>query len=255
MLEIRQFPCLNDNYGFLIHDPETGQTAAIDTPDGPEILKQAEIAGWRISAIWNTHWHPDHTGGNAEIKAATGCEIIGPTAEADRIPELDRAVTGGDKVALGATAADVLDVGGHTLGHIAYHLPSDAIAFVGDSLFALGCGRLFEGTPEQMWASLLRLRALPAETTLYCAHEYTQANARFAETVDPENAALRSYIGYIDAQRTINQPTVPMLLSRERATNPFLRADDPALQAAHGAPGDAVATFAAIREMKDRFKG
>ncbi|MEO0983516.1 MAG: hydroxyacylglutathione hydrolase [Pseudomonadota bacterium] len=253
MLQVRQFPCLSDNYGYLAHDPGTGETAVIDTPDADEILKQADEAGWKITAIWNTHWHPDHAGGNLRIKDATGCEIIGPAGEAEKIPGIDRAVGMGDTVALGTQTAQVLDVGGHTLGHIAYHLPASASAFVGDALFALGCGRMFEGTPEQFWASLKRLRDLPAETTLYCAHEYTQANARFAESVDPDNAALADYIAEIDAKRSKAEPTVPTVLAREIETNPFLRADDPAMQAAMGHPGDAVATFAEIRGRKDRF--
>ncbi len=253
MLTIHQFPCLNDNYGYLVHDTTSLQTVAIDTPDADVYLAEAAARDWHISAIWNTHWHPDHAGGNLKIKAATDCQIIGPAGEAEKIPGLDRAVRGGESVPLGDHMARVLDVPGHTLGHIAYHLPQDQVAFVGDAVFALGCGRVFEGTPEMMWRSLRAIKALPPETLLYCAHEYTQANARFAETIEPENDRLQAYIREIDARRARGDWTVPMRLQRELDTNPFLRADQPGLQAAMGCPGDAVATFAEVRGRKDRF--
>ena len=252
MLQVHQFPCLSDNYGYLLHDPASGETAAIDTPDAETYLRAAEEQGWTITQIWNTHWHPDHAGGNAAIKAATGCTVIAPAGEAGKIAAVDRAVDQGDVVALGGVMAEVINVGGHTLGHIAYHLPEAALAFVGDSLFALGCGRMFEGTPEQFWASLLRLRALPATTLLHCAHEYTASNARFALHADPDNAALQAYAAEIATRRADGLPTVPMGLAREIATNPFLRADDPVLQARWGG-GDATATFAALRRAKDSF--
>ena len=187
-IEVHQFPCLDDNYGFLVHDTVSGETACIDTPDAAAYLAEARKKGWQISAIWNTHWHPDHAGGNEAIKAATGCTVIAPEDDAGKIPAVDRTVKQGDVVCLGDWEADVIDVGGHTMGHCAYHLPAAKIAFVGDSLFALGCGRMFEGTAPQFWASMQRLKALPAETTLYCAHEYTQSNARFALHADPDNA-------------------------------------------------------------------
>lgn len=253
MLYIHQFPCLNDNYGYLVHDDESGATAAIDTPDADKYLSEAAAKGWTITDIWNTHWHPDHAGGNAKIKTETGCQITGPEGEAEKIPGIDRRVSGGDQVQLGAYEAVVMDVPGHTLGHIAFHIPGEAVAFVGDAVFALGCGRVFEGTPDMMWESLSRIKTLPEETTLYCAHEYTQANARFAETIETGNAALMDYITEIDAKRARGERTVPMKLSRELATNPFLRADDAALQAAMGYAGDPVATFAEIRGRKDRF--
>ncbi|MEM7768142.1 MAG: hydroxyacylglutathione hydrolase [Pseudomonadota bacterium] len=253
MLEIHQFPCLNDNYGFLAHDTESGETAAIDTPDADRYLAEAAARGWSISQIWNTHWHPDHAGGNARIKDETGCLIVGPQGEAPKIPGIDRAVGGGDTVTLGSLEADVIDVPGHTLGHIAYHLPLAQTAFVGDALFALGCGRVFEGDMAMMWKSLTRLKALPAETVVYCAHEYTQANARFAETVEPGNAALMAYVNEIDTKRAAGEWTVPTTIGQELATNPFLRADEAGLQSAMGHPGDAVATFAEIRGRKDRF--
>ncbi|WP_156842045.1 hydroxyacylglutathione hydrolase [Novosphingobium aquimarinum] len=255
-LEVHQFPCLSDNYGYLLHDPDSGETACIDTPDADEYLKQAKLKGWEITQIWNTHWHPDHAGGNAEIKAATGCTIVAPMGEAAKIAGIDRQVGQGDTVTLGAHEARVLDVGGHTLGHIAYHLPDVGMAFVGDSVFALGCGRMFEGTAPQFWDSLLRIKALPPETMLYCAHEYTMSNLRFARHADPDNAALAEYGAEIEQRRADDKPTVPARLDRELKTNPFLRADDPAMQARWapaGHPGDAVATFAALRSAKDAF--
>ncbi len=253
MIAIHQFPCLNDNYGFLVHDTDSGETAAVDTPDPDRYLEEAGRRGWTITQVWNTHWHPDHAGGNSKLKDLTGCLITGPVAEAEKIPGIDRPVGGGDAVSLGTLTASVIDVPGHTLGHIAYHFADEGIALVGDSLFALGCGRVFEGDMAMMWESLSRLKALPAETVVYCAHEYTQANARFAMSVDPQNRALQAYVSEIDNKRADGHPTVPTLLSRELATNPFLRADDPDLQAAMGHRGDAVATFAEIRGRKDRF--
>jgi hydroxyacylglutathione hydrolase len=254
MLQIHQFPCLSDNYGFLIHDPATGATAAIDTPDAEEIMRQADAKGWRITDIWNTHWHPDHAGGNAAIKAKTGAVVTGP-AEVERIGAApDRVVDEGDVVRLGDIEARVLNVGGHTLGHIAYVFDADNAAFVGDALFSLGCGRLFEGTPQQMWASLQKLAALPDDATLYCAHEYTQSNARFAITIDPTNRALQARIADIDRLRAEGKPTVPMTLRVEKETNPFLRA--PHLKGAVMLP-DALdwEAFADIRTRKDNFKG
>ncbi|MFM5929985.1 MAG: hydroxyacylglutathione hydrolase [Novosphingobium sp.] len=252
-IEVHQFPCLSDNYGFLLHDPLSGETACIDTPDAEAYLREARRKGWQISAIWNTHWHPDHAGGNEAIKAATGCTVIAPEDDAGKIAAVDRTVKQGDVVCLGDWEADVIDVGGHTMGHCAYYLPEARVAFVGDSLFALGCGRMFEGTAPQFWASLLRLKALPAVTTLYCAHEYTASNARFALHADPDNAALQEYCAAIEKARAEARATVPFALARELATNPFLRADDPAMQARWGHPGDAVATFAALREAKNSF--
>ena len=252
MLEVHQFPCLSDNYGFLLHDPDSGETACIDTPDADAYLREAARKAWQITQVWNTHWHPDHAGGNAAIKAATGCAITAPAAEAAKIAGVDRTVKHGDSVRIGDWDARVIDVGGHTLGHIAYHLPEAGTAFIGDSLFALGCGRMFEGTPPQFWASLSRLKALPPATLLYCAHEYTEANARFALHADPANAALTDYAEEVHRRRAEKVPTVPTVLERELATNPFLRADDRELQARWGG-GDAVATFAALRAAKDNF--
>ena len=252
-LDIHKFPCLNDNYGYLVHEAWSGQTAAIDTPDADKYLAEADRMGWSISHILNTHWHPDHAGGNLKIKEATGCTIYGPAGEAEKIPGIDVQLSEGDTVELGRATADVLDVPGHTLGHIALHFAEQNVAFVGDSVFALGCGRVFEGTMEMMWNSLSKLKSLPPNTQLYCAHEYTQANARFAETIDPDNSELTEYIRWIDDRRAKSLPTVPTRLDKELSTNPFLRADDPALQAAMGHAGNAVDTFAEIRTRKDRF--
>ena len=250
-LEIHQFPCLSDNYGYLIHDPASGETAAIDTPDGAEYLRQAEAKGWTITQIWNTHWHPDHAGGNAKIVEATGAKVVAPQ-EVEKLSLIDVVVGQDDCVKLGEHHAHVIDVSGHTNGHVAFHLPDDGIAFVGDSVFALGCGRMFEGNPQQFWASLERVKSLPPATTLYCAHEYTQANAAFALYADPDNAPLQDYAAEIADKRSRGEPTVPMGLARELETNPFLRADDPALRAKWG--GDTPAeTFAAMRAAKDNF--
>ena len=253
MIDVHQFPCLNDNYGFLVHDRESGATAAIDTPDGTKYLQEADRLGWKITEIWNTHWHPDHAGGNLTIKDATNCRIYGPAGEAEKIPGIDVPLRGGDTAKLGERTAKIIDVPGHTLGHIAYHMGEANLAFVGDALFALGCGRVFEGDPGMMWSSLSRLKALPPETTIYCAHEYTAANAKFALTVDPENAALAAYAREVDMKRQRGDWTVPTTIAREIEANPFLRADNPALQAAMGHPGDPVSTFAEIRSRKDSF--
>lgn len=252
-IEVHQFACLSDNYGFLIHDTASGETVCIDTPDADACLRAAESKGWRITQIWNTHWHHDHAGGNEAIKEQTGCLVVAPEVDAPKIEAVDRTVMNGDTVTIGEFEAQVIDVSGHTMGHVAYYLPAAGIAFVGDSLFALGCGRMFEGSPPQFWASLLRLKALPASTTIYCAHEYTASNARFALHADPENTALASYAADIEARRAANEWTVPTILGRELATNPFLRADDPAMQARWGGQ-DAVATFAALRAAKDTFR-
>ncbi|MEQ8936484.1 MAG: hydroxyacylglutathione hydrolase [Amphiplicatus sp.] len=253
-IEIRQFPCLSDNYGYLVRDHETGGVAAIDTPDADAIDAALAREGWRLTHIFNTHWHPDHAGGNLALKQKWGCCIIGPREEADKIPGLDDAVGEGDIVSLGASRARVHDTPGHTLGHIVYHFADDRAAFVGDTIFALGCGRLFEGTPAQMWDSLSKIESMPDDTALYCAHEYTQANARFALSVDAGNDALAARAKTIDALRARGAPTVPSTVATERATNPFLRARDPGLQAALGMSGaDPVAVFAEVRKRKDRF--
>lgn len=254
-LDIRQIPCLSDNYGYLIRDRATGAVAAIDTPDPEAINAALAREGWRLSHILNTHWHPDHAGGNLALKERWGCRIIGPRGEAEKIPALDEAVGEGDTVMLGASSAIVRDTPGHTLGHIIYHFADDSAAFVGDVIFALGCGRLFEGTPDQMWTSLNKIAAMPAETLLYCAHEYTQSNARFAVTVDPGNAALARRSEEIDARRARGAPTVPMTVAQELATNPFLRAGEQSVAAGVGLSGESpAAVFAEVRRRKDRFR-
>jgi hydroxyacylglutathione hydrolase len=251
-LTVRQFPCLSDNYGFLVRDEASGLAACIDTPDAATILRELEASGWTLALILNTHWHPDHAGGNAEIKAATGAQVVGP-AEVERLSPIDRKVAGGDVVELGATRFEVIEAGGHTLQHVAYYDDADAIAFVGDTLFALGCGRLFEGDPAQMWASLQRLAALPDATAVYCAHEYTASNARFALSVD-DSPDLAARAREVFAAREAGRPTVPTTIGLEKATNPFLRA--PRLADRLGAAGKPDhEAFAAVRAAKDGFKG
>lgn len=238
-LKIVRIPVLSDNYVWLVHEPVSGETMVVDPAVAPPVLEKAEELGWKISQIWNTHWHPDHTGGNAEIKQATGCTITGPAAEAGRIPTLDVQVKGGDVVRLGDVTADVLDVPAHTAGHIAFHFAEDRAAFVGDTLFAMGCGRLFEGTAEQMFGNMRALEALGDDTAIYCAHEYTLSNGRFALTVEPENTALVQRMAEVVALRDRGEPTVPTTIALEKATNPFMRATSVAELAARRAAKDA----------------
>lgn len=238
-LEIVRIPVLSDNYVWLVHEPVSGETMVVDPAVAPPVLEKAEELGWKISQIWNTHWHPDHTGGNAEIKQATGCTITGPAAEAGRIPTLDVQVKGGDVVRLGDVTADVLDVPAHTAGHIAFHFAEDKAAFVGDTLFAMGCGRLFEGTAEQMFGNMRALEALGDDTAIYCAHEYTLSNGRFALTVEPDNTALVQRMAEVVALRDRGEPTVPTTIALEKATNPFMRAASVAELAARRAAKDA----------------
>lgn len=223
-IEVHRIPVLSDNYVWLMHDNTSGETAVIDPAVAEPVLRTAAELGWTITQIWNTHWHPDHTGGNAEIKAATGCSITGPAAEFERIPTLDVRVGEGDTVTFGDARADVIEVPAHTAGHIAFHMANHGIIFVGDTLFALGCGRLFEGTAEQMFANMQRLSALPDNTHVYCAHEYTQSNGRYALVAEPENEALIKRMVEIDAARARGEATVPTTIALERATNPFMRA-------------------------------
>lgn len=226
MLEVVRIPVLSDNYVWLIHDDVSGETVAVDPAVAEPVLEAAAERGWTIGQIWNTHWHPDHVGGNAGIKAATGCIITGPAAEADRIGALDRHVGEGDSVRLGDHVAVVLEVPAHTAGHIAYHLADEHMIFVGDTLFAMGCGRLFEGTPAQMFANMQRFATLPDDTRVYCAHEYTASNGRFALTVEPDNGALRERMRQVDDARAKGEATVPTTIGLERATNVFMRARD-----------------------------
>ena len=246
-LEIVRIPALSDNYIWLVHEPESGETMVVDPAEAAPVLAAAAERGWTISQIWNTHWHPDHTGGNAAIKAAAKkiggvCAITGPAAEAAKIPTLDRQVGEGDIVRLGAHEAVVIEVPAHTAGHIAYHLAGDATIFVGDTLFAMGCGRLFEGTAAQMFANMQRLQALPGETAVYCAHEYTESNGRYARVAEPDNADIAARMDAVLAARARGEATVPTTIALERATNPFMRARD-------------AAELADRRAAKDAFRG
>ncbi len=241
-LDILRIPVLSDNYVWLVHEPLSGETMVVDPAVAEPVLDAAAQRGWRITQIWNTHWHPDHTGGNAAIKAATGCKITGPRAEFARIPTLDVQVAEGDTVTLGSTSASVIDVPAHTAGHIAFHFADDQAAFVGDTLFAMGCGRLFEGTAEQMFANMRKLEALPDATRVYCAHEYTQSNGRYALVAEPENAALISRMADVNRMRANDVPTIPTTIGLEKATNPFMRAGT-------------AEQLAARRKAKDDFAG
>jgi hydroxyacylglutathione hydrolase len=223
-IEVIRIPVLSDNYIWLVHEGQSGETMVVDPAVAEPVLAEAEARGWTITQIWNTHWHPDHTGGNVAIREATGCTITGPAAEYARIPTLDVQVQGGDTVKFGESEAQVIDVPAHTAGHIAFHFADEQIAFVGDTLFAMGCGRLFEGTAEQMYANMRTLEALGDDTHIYCAHEYTLSNGRFALTVEPENAALIKRMAEVSAMRELGEPTVPTTIALERATNPFMRA-------------------------------
>jgi hydroxyacylglutathione hydrolase len=253
-LQIHQIPCLQDNYGYLIHDPESGLTAAIDTPDAAAISSSLAERGWKLDYILNTHHHSDHAGGNLALKAQTGCVIVGSRADAARIPGIDVLVGAGDRFVLGTREARILETSGHTVGHICYVFDADQAAFVGDTLFSLGCGRLFEGTATQMWESLQKLMALPDDTRVYCAHEYTASNGRFAVTMEPHNAALAARVREVAALRAAGRPTVPSTIGLEKATNPFLRPASTELRATLGMPaGTDVDVLAETRRRKDRF--
>ncbi|MET3713603.1 hydroxyacylglutathione hydrolase [Sphingomonas trueperi] len=240
-LRIVRVPAFTDNYIWLVHDPVSAETIVVDPGDAAPVLAALAERGWQLSAIWNTHWHPDHTGGNAALKTATGCTVIAPTAEAAKIPTADRLVGEGDTVAIGGHVATVLEVPAHTAGHIAYHFAEDALAFVGDTLFAMGCGRLFEGTAEQMFAAMQRFAAMPDDTIVYCAHEYTLSNGRYALVAEPDNAAIRERMGEVERLRAAGKATVPTTIAAERATNPFLRAADARMLAERRAAKDSFA--------------
>lgn len=225
-VDIARVPALSDNYIWLLHDAASGETVVVDPGEAGPVLAEADARGWRISQIWNTHWHPDHVGGNAAIKAATGAVITGPAAEADKIGNLDVEIAEGGTVRLGALEGRVLDVPAHTAGHIAIYLPEAGIALTGDTLFAMGCGRLFEGNAEDMFAAMAKLAALPPDTRVLCGHEYTLSNARFAVTVEPDNEALADRLAEVEALRAAGEPTLPTTIALERATNPFMRARD-----------------------------
>jgi len=253
-LEIVTIPCRADNYAYLAHDAATGATAVIDVPDAAPILNALRERGWRASHILITHHHDDHIAGVAALAGATGARVIGAAADAHRLPPLDQAVAEDDTIRIGLEEARVIAVPGHTSGHVAFHLPATGVVFTADSLMACGCGRLFEGTADQMWDSLTKLRALPPETLVCSGHEYTSANIRFALTVDPENPALQARAATVAAARSRGEPTVPVLLSEELATNPFLRAADPAIRAGLDMRQASDAeVFARLRALKDKF--
>jgi len=248
------FPARQDNLGYLVHDTRTGRTAAIDAPEIAAINAALARTGWKLSDLFITHHHHDHVEGIPELVAAYGVTVTGPKAEADKIEGLDVLVGDGDIVPLGDTRFTVIGTPGHTLGHIAYYDPAGGHLFTADALFSLGVGRMFEGTPGPMWEGLLRLRALPDATLIYCGHEYTQSNGRFALSVDPGNDALKARIAEVDRLRAAGKHTIPERLGTEKRANPFLRADAPELAAAMGLPaGDPVAVFAALRKAKDNF--
>ena len=252
-LEIHQFPCLSDNFGVLIHDTDRGVTSAIDAPNADAVRKALATRGWKLSYIFTTHHHADHTDGNLALKAESGCVIIGPKAEAAKIPGIDTQVSEGSAFRLGSYQVQVLDTPGHTNGHISYHIPAANVAFVGDTLFALGCGRVIEGKMEMMWGSLAKLAALSGNTQIYCGHEYTLANAKFALTIEPENAALVARAAEVDALRKAGKATLPTRIDVELATNPFLRVKSSAIRQRLGletAPDWKV--FAEVRERKNK---
>ena len=252
-LQIHQFPCLSDNFGVLIHDADAGITASIDAPDATAVARQLQEKGWTLTHILTTHHHLDHTGGNAALKAESKCTIVGPRKEAAKVPGIDRQVGEGDTFAFGPHQVQVLDTPGHTAGHITYLIPSAKVAFVGDTLFAIGCGRVIEGNAQMMWDSLKKLMALPKDTAVYCGHEYTQANAKFALTIEPENAALVKRAKEVDAMRAQGKATLPTTIGLELETNPFLRPHVPAIQKRLGMEGRPEwEIFAEIRERKNR---
>ncbi|RAI35008.1 hydroxyacylglutathione hydrolase [Rhodoplanes serenus] len=248
------FKCLTDNYGVLVHDPVTGATAAIDAPEAWAVDAALQATGWQLTDILVTHHHGDHVGGIVELKERHGCRVTAPAHERQPIPAVDATVTGGNTVTVGRLVAQVIDTPGHTAGHITYVFPDDKLAFVGDTLFSIGCGRVIECAPEIMWDSLLRLRELPDDTLIFCGHEYTQANIRFALTIEPDNPTLKARAAEADRQVAAGQPTIPTTLGEEKRANPFLRADVPAVAAAVKMTGKpAVQVFAEVRERKNRF--
>ena len=252
--ETHLFPCLKDNYGVLLHDPATGATAAIDAPEAAPVEAALKATGWKLTDILVTHHHGDHTGGIAELKKHHGCRVVAPRGEADKIPMVDETVREGDTVSVGTLTANVIETPGHTLGHITYWFHGDKLAFAGDTLFSIGCGRVIEGTPEMMWKSLLKLRDLPGDTQVYCGHEYTLANIKFAQTIEPDNKALKARAEEAARQVAAGQPTIPTTIDEEKAANVFLRADVPAVAAAVGLAGKPAAeVFTEVRARKNKF--
>jgi hydroxyacylglutathione hydrolase len=253
-LQIALVPMLADNYAYLIHDNASGATAILDPSEAEPGLQAAAARGWTITHVLDTHHHNDHCGGNLGIKQATGAKVVGPAYDRDRIPGIDIAVDEESGFDFAGHPADVLFIPGHTKGHIAFHFPDSKAVFCGDTLFSIGCGRMFEGTPDVMWPSLLKLRALPDETRVYCGHEYTEANIRFALSADPDNAALKRRAAAANQLRAAGRPTIPAILGEEKQANPFLRADAPGLAAKFGGKDKPVhEIFGAIRAAKDRF--
>lgn len=253
-LEVVTVPCRTDNYAYLLRDAATGVVGLVDAPEAAPILAALDARGWALDVILLTHHHDDHVAGVEELRARFGAEVIGAEADAYRLPPLDRAVVDGDTVAVGEALGEVIEVPGHTVGHVAFYFPDGPALFSADSLMVMGCGRLFEGTPDQMWASLTRMASLPGETLVYSGHEYTEANIRFARALDPAHAPTRAREAEARATRERGAPTVPARLDLERRTNPFLRAGDPDLKAALGMPSSSDAqVFAAIRRRKDSF--
>lgn len=249
------FICRSDNYGLLLHDPATGATASIDAPDAEAIVAQLDARGWKLTHIFTTHHHQDHIEGNEALKRRFGCIIIGPRAESAQIPFIDQAVTGGDNIAWSGRILSVMDCPGHTAGHIAYHLPSDLAVFAGDTLFSLGCGRVFEGTMDQMYRSVSQFAKLPPETRLFCGHEYTKSNARFALSVEPGNAELQNRAAEVERLRAADKMTCPSTIGVELATNPFLRTGSAAIRQALKLEGASDAeVFGELRRRKDSFK-
>jgi hydroxyacylglutathione hydrolase len=254
MLEIYQFPARSDNYGVLIHDPDTEATASIDAPDADQVLAALAKKGWSLTHILTTHHHADHTSGNRKLKERTGCTIIGPAAEARSIPEIDIEVKEGDTVAVGSAKALVIETPGHTKGHVSYYFPEAKVAFVGDTLFSVGCGKLLEGDAKTMWRSVQKLMALPPETKVYCGHEYTRANARFALTVEPGNEALKARAAEAEELAKRAESALPTTIAQELATNPFLRPTSPEIQKTLGMEGRELwEIFGETRRRKDRF--
>jgi hydroxyacylglutathione hydrolase len=247
------FLCLKDNYGVLLHDPVQGATAAIDAPEAAPIEAALKATGWKLTDILVTHHHADHTDGIAALKQHHRCRVVAPAGEASKIPMVDETVREHDTVRVGSLQGRVLETPGHTAGHISYVFPEDKLAFVGDTLFSIGCGRVIEGTPEMMWQSLLKLRALPDDTRVFCGHEYTQANVRFAKTIETANAALNARAQEVDKLVAAKKPTIPSTLGEEKAANPFLRADLPEVAKSVGLSGQpAWKVFAEVRERKNR---
>ena len=248
------FPARSDNFGYLVHDTATGRTAAIDAPEAAAIRNALLHRGWTLTDIFITHHHVDHVEAIPELKAEYGARVVGPRGEADKIADLDELVAGGDTLSLGETLFHVYDAPGHTLGHIVFHDREGKHLFTADALFSLGVGRMFEGTPGPMWEGVKALRALPDDTLVYCGHEYTASNARFALSIDPENPALQKRAAEVKALQEAGRPTIPFVLGEDKAANPFLRADDPVLARHYGLEGaDPAEVFAAIRKGKDNF--